>query len=97
MHTILMVIAGLAVLGLFLLIGRLWALRVPGATRRAALWFMPIWLVAALVNMGVGVIEAGYSVSEELPFLLMVFGIPALVAGYVWWRLRPRKNPNPLP
>lgn len=90
MHTILMILAGLAVLGLFLLTGRLWALRAPGATRRAALWFIPVWLVAALVNMGVGVIEAGYSVSEEFPFLLAVFGVPAIAAALAWWRMRPR-------
>ncbi|KAB8189917.1 hypothetical protein FKV24_008990 [Lysobacter maris] len=92
MHTILMVLAGLAVLGLFLLTGRLWALRAPGATRRAALWFIPVWLVAALVNMGVGVIEAGYSVSDELPYLLMVFGLPAVAAMLAWWRMRPRRD-----
>lgn len=87
-----MILAGLAVLALFLLTGRVWAMRVPGATRRAALWFIPVWLVAALVNMGVGVIEAGYSVSDELPFLLIVFGVPAAVAAYAWWRLRPGRG-----
>ncbi|MCF7222920.1 hypothetical protein [Marilutibacter chinensis] len=92
MHTILMILAGLAVLGLFLLTGRLWALRAAGATRRAALWFIPVWLVAALVNMGVGVIEAGYSVSDELPFLVLVFGIPAVAALFAWWRLRPSRK-----
>jgi hypothetical protein len=38
------------------------------------------WLVAALVNMGVGVYWANIPVSVELPVLLVVFGVPAGVA-----------------
>lgn len=88
MHTMLMVAAGLAVLGLFLLLGRLWAMRAQGATGRAALWFIPVWLVAALVNMAVGMVEADQTAASEWPYLLIVFGIPALAALAAWWKLR---------
>jgi len=52
----------------------------------AALWFVPAWFVGAGINMAVGVIEAGYSVAEELPIFLLVFAVPAAVAGIVWWK-----------
>ena len=39
------------------------------------------WLVVSLVNMWVGVTKAGYSVREEFPILLIVFLVPALLAG----------------
>jgi hypothetical protein len=93
MHTIMMILGGLVLLGVFLLIGRMIAVARPGTTRRAALWFLPAWLIVALVNLWIGVTEAGYSVADEFPFLLAVFGIPALAALGAWWRLRPAKAP----
>ena len=49
--------------------------------------FIALWLLAALVNMWIGVSRAGYSVAEELPIFLLIFAIPAAVAAYVWWKL----------
>jgi len=37
-------------------------------------------------NMWVGVNKAGYSASEELPILLLLFGVPALVAIVLKWK-----------
>jgi len=48
--------------------------------------FIPLWLAAAGLNMWVGVSQAGYSVAEELPIFLLIFGLPAAVAGFVWWK-----------
>ena len=48
--------------------------------------FIALWLVAALVNMWIGVSRAGYSVAEELPIFLVIFALPGLVAAYVWWK-----------
>ena len=71
-----MVIGGGGVLlGLFLLFGRLWGGAVPDHA------------LAALTNMWVGVTKAGYSVHDELPILLIVFGVPAALAAVVVWRL----------
>jgi hypothetical protein len=49
--------------------------------------FIALWLAAALVNMWIGVSRAGYSVAEELPIFLLIFGLPAAAAGFAWWKL----------
>jgi hypothetical protein len=38
------------------------------------------------VNMYIGVAQAGYSVMEELPIFLLLFGAPAIIAGVLWWK-----------
>lgn len=86
MHMMLVIAGGIVLLGLFLLFGHLW-----GGTRPdlggAAKLFLPAWLLISLVNMWIGVARAGYSVREELPILLVVFVIPALLAGLAISRL----------
>ena len=42
--------------------------------------FGPVWAGVALVNMWVGVTRAGYSVAQEAPILVVVFGVPAALA-----------------
>lgn len=83
MHTLLVMGAGCALLALCLLGGR-----SRGAMARAALVFIPLWLLGAGFNMAVGVLAAGYSVAEELPIFAMIFAVPALLAGFLWWRLQ---------
>ena len=48
--------------------------------------FIPIWLVLAGINMWVGVAQAGYSVTEELPIFLLIFSLPAATALFIWWK-----------
>ena len=48
--------------------------------------FIPVWLVAAMLNMREGISRAGCSVTEELPIFLLIFAIPAGVASFVWWK-----------
>jgi hypothetical protein len=75
MHTVIMVAAGLAALALFAV-----AASVLGSTAAAgARWFILPWLVVALVNLYVGTTH-GHSVVGEVPFLAIVFGVPALAA-----------------
>jgi hypothetical protein len=84
MRTLVIILGGLVLLGLLVFGGRLIggaAVMVTGAKI-----FIPIWLVAALVNMWVGVSQAGYSVTEELPIFLLIFAVPALAATFVWWK-----------
>jgi hypothetical protein len=80
---------GLALLAVFLLVGywfgASWFGEGPAGLAVAAKIFIPVWLIAALVNMWLGVSRAGYTVVEELPMLLIVFGGPAAVAGFVLW------------
>jgi len=84
MHTAMMVANGLLLLLVAGLLGR----RVDGAAgvATAVKLFLGFWLLVALGNMWVGVVHAGFTVMQELPFLLAVFGVPAAVAGLVWWR-----------
>jgi hypothetical protein len=49
--------------------------------------FIPLWVIGAGINMWLGVTKAGYSVAQELPFFLVVFGVPAAVALLLVWRL----------
>jgi hypothetical protein len=83
MHTLTIVMAGLVLLGLFLVGGYL----SDGAVSTAARIFIPVWLVASLVNLWIGVSRAGYTVQEEVPILFIVFGIPAAIAAAVAWRV----------
>jgi hypothetical protein len=73
-------------LGLFLLFGKLWGGAEPDYALAAKL-FVPVWLAVALLNMWVGVAKAGYSVRAELPILVLVFAVPALLALLVAWRV----------
>ena len=75
MHTVMVVGGGLAALLVFVLIGALMGKPV----RAGARVFILPWLVAALVNLYLGTTH-GYSVVQELPFFLIVFGVPALAA-----------------
>ncbi|MBX3453588.1 hypothetical protein [Ferrovibrio sp.] len=85
MHTVYMVLGGLAALAAGLLLGR--AFGGMAVLPLVAKVFIALWLVVALANMWVGVSHAGYTVMQELPFLVVVFGVPAAVAAFVWWKL----------
>ena len=86
-HTLKVTAGGVVLLALCLLIGR-W---VGGPTPAVGLVnavkvFVPLWLVAAGINMWVGVSKAGYSVAEEAPIFVVVFAVPTAVALVVLWR-----------
>lgn len=87
MHSIMLIGGGLVLLALFVLVSKQCGLRTAA---KAALWFIPVWLVAAVANMWMGVSRAGYTVARERPFLLLVFGVPAAVAAAIWQRLASR-------
>ena len=52
----------------------------PGWVQTATTFFLPLWLVAALVNMRVGAKRAGSSVQKEFPIFLVIFALPAVLA-----------------
>jgi hypothetical protein len=85
MHTAVVVGVGFIVLGLAMSLGH--SLGGAAGAARFALYFLPLWLLAAAANMLIGVRSAGYSVAEESPVLLLVFAIPAAAAGLGWWKL----------
>jgi hypothetical protein len=85
MRTAIIIVGGVLLLGVFALVARF-----VGGTQAivmAAKLFIPVWLVAALINMWIGVARAGYSIAEELPIFLVIFAIPAVVAAFIWWKL----------
>ena len=84
MHMLLTIVAGVILLGVFLLFGHLWGASA-AALALAAKLFLPSWLVLAIVNMWVGVTHAGYSVTEELPILAVVFVVPSAIAAATIW------------
>lgn len=85
MRTIIIIVAGLVVLALFAAGG--WRFGSGAASLVSAVKvFIAVWLVAALVNMWMGVARAGYSVAEELPIFLVIFLVPAAVAAFLWWK-----------
>ena len=86
MHMLLVIAGGILLLGVFALFGKLWGGDLPGIAVGAK-FFIPVWLMVALINMWVGVTRAGYTVAQELPILLVVFAVPAIIAAIAVWRL----------
>ena len=86
MHTVLVIGAGFLLLGICLGIGRLIGGPGPAPLAAAASSFVPVWLFGSLINMWVGVSQAGYSIADELPVLAVVFALPAAVALFLWRR-----------
>jgi hypothetical protein len=85
MRSAIIIVGGVLLFGIFALVARF-----VGGTQTivmAAKIFVPVWLVAALINMWIGVARAGYSVAEELPIFLLIFAVPAVVAAFTWWKL----------
>lgn len=86
MHTVIVLGAGLALLLASLLLGHAWLGGMPGAAQGAK-FFIPLWFLAAGLNLWIGVSQAGYSVAEEFPIFLGIFALPAALAALLWWKL----------
>lgn len=87
MRTGLFLLAGFLLLAGCLVLARLFAENYPSATGVATGTFLVLWLALAGFNMWVGVSKAGYSVAEELPILLLLFGVPAAAAALLKWKI----------
>jgi hypothetical protein len=87
MRTVLFLVAGFLLLAAALLLGKLFSTNYPGATFAATVAYVALWLIVAGANMWVGVARAGYSVAEELPIFLLIFGVPAAVAIVLKWKV----------
>jgi uncharacterized membrane protein YwaF len=86
MHMLMVIGGGVALLGVFLLFGKLWGANAASVALAGKL-FVPVWLGVALANLLVGVHHAGYTLREELPILLVVFVVPAAIAAAAIWYL----------
>jgi uncharacterized membrane protein YwaF len=86
MRTLLFLVAGLLLLAACVLLGRLFSTNYAGANVAATLAFVVLWLVISTANLWVGVAKAGYTLSDELPIFLLIFGVPTVVAIFLKWR-----------
>lgn len=86
MHTVIIIGAAAALLVACLLLGFAWGGSAGHGLSWGARVFIPIWLVAAAVNLWIGVSRAGYTVAQELPFFAIVFGVPAAIAAFIAWK-----------
>jgi hypothetical protein len=81
MHVLMVTGAGIVFLaltvGLAAVLKRPFSALLPG--------FLILWAVGAALNMYIGVAHAGYSIAEEAPIFLIIFGIPAALA-LLWAR-----------
>lgn len=87
MRTGLFLLAGFLLLGACVILAKLFSTHHPGAPGTAIAVYVVLWLVVAAFNMWVGVAKAGYSVGEELPIFLLIFGVPAAAAAILHWKL----------
>lgn len=72
-HTAMVLLGGFVLMAAMIGLGR--------PTRaQAARRFIPLWAILSLANMLVGVLQAGYGWTEEAGVLVIVFGVPAIVA-----------------
>lgn len=87
MRTLIFILSGTALFAVIYFFMR--TLSPASKTSLALAIFLPVWLIVAVINLMIGVNTAGYTVLEELPILLIIFGIPAAFAGLVAWRMAP--------
>jgi len=88
MRSVIFVIAGFALLALCIAAARSFKPTLGSAVAIAVPVFIVLWLVAAGLNMWIGVSQAGYGVMEELPVFMIIFLLPTAVALLVKWNWR---------
>ena len=87
MRTLLFLLVGFLLLTASVLLGKLFSSNYPGAAYTATLTFVVVWLLISSANLWVGVVKAGYTLSEEAPIFVLIFGVPAIVAIFLKWRV----------
>jgi hypothetical protein len=80
LRTALFLLVGLLLLAACLILGRLFSTNYPGAVNALISAYIVVWLAIAGFNLWVGVARAGYTLRDELPIFLFIFGLPVLVA-----------------
>jgi hypothetical protein len=88
MRTLWFLLVGFLLLAASMLLGRLFSSNYPGAGYAATVMFVMLWLGISGTNLWVGVAKAGYTLSDEFPVFLLVFGVPAIAAVVLLkWRI----------
>lgn len=86
MRTALFLTSGLLLMASLLIVAKLFSEHFPSAPNWALALGLSLWLAATGANMWIGVAKAGYSITDELPILILLFAVPAAVAVLVRWR-----------
>lgn len=86
MRTPLFLLVGFLLLAACALLGRLFSSNYPNATYVATFAFVALWLLISTANLWVGVAKAGYTLNDEFPIFLLIFGVPTIVAIVLKWR-----------
>lgn len=86
MRTVIILAVGLGMLAILIAGARWFGSNVATATAAAIKAFIALWFFAAAINLWIGVSQAGYSVLEELPIFLVIFGLPASIALLFLWK-----------
>jgi hypothetical protein len=81
MRTGFFLLAGVLLMGAALILSKLFSPEIPAARHWGLGLAVAIWLALTGFNLWVGVSKAGYSVRDELPVFLLLFGLPAAM---VW-------------
>lgn len=76
-RTTVIIMVGLVLLVVFLAVGHF---VTAVGLRRAVEDFLLVWFALAAGNLAVGVLEAGYTLAEELPIFLLIFAVPGVPA-----------------
>jgi hypothetical protein len=87
MRTVLILTAGILLLAAAAIFSKLFTQHYPSAPTWAIYLFLVFWLVATGFNMWVGVSKAGYAFGEELPIMLLLFGVPAALAVFLKFKV----------
>jgi hypothetical protein len=85
MRTLLFLLVGFLLLAASILLGKLFSSNYPGAIYAATLIFVLSWLGISGANLWVGIAKAGYTLNEEFPIFLLIFGVPTIVAVFLKW------------
>lgn len=87
MRTGLFILSGFLLLAVICIMAKLFSNYFPSAGNLAISAFLALWLALTGFNLWVGVNKAGYSVAEELPIMLLLYGVPALAAILLKWKI----------
>jgi hypothetical protein len=87
MRTLLFLLVGFLLLAASMTLAKLFSNNYPGATFAATVIFVAFWLGISGANLWVGVAKAGYTLNEEFPIFLLIFGVPSIVAILLKWRI----------
>jgi GNAT superfamily N-acetyltransferase len=81
-----LILGGFVVWAACLGMGTLVASASATSTTIATTVFVVMWFLAASANLWVGVMQAGYSFTEELPIFFGIFVLPVATAAVVKWK-----------